>query len=194
MDFSIEKPLPISINSDLLVNINEDTRWVSQLKIDEHRSFLIVKGNTLTVLGWRGNVHHVFTLEEESKHELIFDGGIIKTTIFKSKPMLYAFDILVIDGVKQHTTYADRYDLLNKYKLPLFTVPVNLTNPIKQYNDLLNKQSQYIDEFAKSLNISTKEAYNICEGLVIKNATGKLSFSRSLVKTSNQLKLKLPNK
>lgn len=194
VDFSIEKPLPISINSDMLKSIDSDNKWVAQLKIDEHRSFLIVEDKTLTVLGWRGNVHHKIELKEESKHRLIFDGGIIKTMIFKDRPLLYAFDLLVIDGRRLYTTYADRYDMLQQHKLDILTTPQNLNNPIGHYQDILNKKSKIVEDFAKEVNITINEAYAICEGLVIKNTTGKLTFSKSLVKTPNQLKLKLPNR
>lgn len=194
MLFSIEKPLPISINSDTLASIDKDNNWVSQLKINEHRSFIIIDGANVVIEGWRGNTHHKFKLSKSTNMKLVLDGGMIKTTIFKAKPMVYVFDVLLIDDKRLTINYKERFDFILKNRIEGFTYPELIKNPISEYNKLLNKESKYADNLAKELNISIKEVYNFIEGFVIKNNNGILTYPKNKCESPNQLKLKLPGK
>lgn len=194
MNFSIEKPLPISINSDTLVNIDRDKNWISQLKIDEHRSFIVIDGADVQVIGWRGNTHHKLKLSKSIDRKLVLDGGMIKNGSFKSKPMIYAFDVLLIDDQRINMTYKDRFDFILQNKIEEFTYPELIKNPIKEYDALLKQKSKYVANLAKELNIPLKEAYRICEGFVIKNLSGVLTYPMNKSKSPNQLKLKLPGR
>lgn len=194
MNFSIEKPFPISINSDTLVDLDKDKNWVSQLKIDEHRSFIIINDSDVEILGWRGNTHHKLKLSKSTEMKLVLDGGIIKTTIFKNRPMIYVFDVLLINDERTTMTYKDRFDFIMKNRIEEFTYPELIKKPIKEYNAILHHNSKYVENLSKELDISLKEAYRICEGLVLKNLNGTLSYPRLKKYSPNQLKLKLPNK
>lgn len=191
--FSIEKPCPISINSPLLNEIDNNGEWLSQLKIDEHRSFFIFNGKSLTVLGWRGNVHHTATLTK-SYPPMVLDGGIIKTKTFKTKPLYYVFDILLMKDKKITDTYISRYNLLQGLDLASFVIPNNTRDIREEYNNLLNKKSGMIDDFAKQANVSTSIAYEVCEGFVIKRCEGILKYPMNVSHNPNQLKLKLPGR
>lgn len=194
LNFSIEKPLPISINSELLTTLNSDPNWIAQLKIDEHRSFIIIEGKEVTVLGWRGNVHHRMQLDEPSPINLVLDGGIIKTTIFKTRPMIYVFDVLTVNDERVHLKYKDRLDLLTKHKPKGFVQPQTIMRPAEEFKAISVQKSKYVEQLSKELNITLKEAYAICEGLVLKNLNGVLTFPKNKSKSTNQLKLKLPGR
>lgn len=193
LSFSIEKPIRITEESDLA---KDSVNYVSQLKIDEHRSFLILENGRLTVLGWRGNVHHVMqgVLCSQPYNRLVFDGGIIRTLEFKKRPLLYVFDILMIDDNRVTQTYQERYDLLNDYRCSPFIIPECHNDHIKQYNDLKSKKSSAIDRFAERAGLATQRAYELCEGLVLKKLDGKLKYPANMTHNANQLKLKLPGR
>lgn len=191
INFSIEKPLPISINSQVLRDINRDNNWVSQLKIDEHRSFIVLNGCNIEVIGWRGGTTHIIKLPSDTGLNVVFDGGIIKTTIFKKKPLIYVFDVLLIDDNRLTAKYSERFDFIIKNKISGFTYPELINNPIEEFNKLKIKKSKYVERLAKELKISINEAYSIVEGFVIKNVNGVLRYPMNKCESPNQLKLKL---
>lgn len=192
LNFSIEKPLPISRNSQLLMELDVDDNWVSQLKIDEHRSFITLNNDTIEVVGWRGgSAVYKTKLKNDTGKKIVFDGGIIKTTIFKNKPMLYVFDVLLINGERTSKTYDERFDFVIKNSVPEFTVPELITDPIEAFDDIKNKKSKYVERLSISLKISLKEAYSIVEGLVLKNKKGVLRYPMNKCESPNQLKLRL---
>lgn len=191
MNFSIEKPLPISINSSLLLNIDKDDNWVSQLKIDEHRSFIIIDNADVQILGWRGNTHHRLKLSKGIERKLVLDGGIIKTTIFRNRPMIYAFDVLLIDDKRITMNYKERFNFIINNPIQEFTYPELIKNPVSEFHKLKNKESTYVENLSKELRISLKEAYHFVEGFVIKNNNGILRYPKNKCESPNQLKLKL---
>lgn len=191
--FSIEKPLGISINSPLVDDMSK-SGYIAQLKIDEYRSFFIIERNMLTVLGWRGNVHHTETLGRVYDN-MVLDGGIIKTKTFLKRPLYYVFDILLEDGTKMREGYIDRYNKLCNLGLsPAFSIPENTTNIRSEYNLILNKKSTLVDNFAQRAEVSINTAYEACEGLVIKKVDGLLKYPNNVYHGPNQLKLKLPGR
>lgn len=191
--FGIEKPLPISINSPQLESINTSGEYVTQLKLDEHRAFYIIKNSVLTVIGWRGNILHT---EETELPNMTLDGGILKTKTFKTRPIFYVFDYL-LDGKDQRNslTYIERYNLV-KSKLegvPNFFIPDNLDiGVVQEFRNLEKKQSKMVERFAELSGSSIQTIYEITEGFVLKRKEGKLLY-RPADKSygPNQLKLKL---
>lgn len=195
-NFSIEKPLPISEDSNIVKIADNNNEYISQLKLDEHRSFFIFDDKIVTVLGWRGNVHHTIKLEE-SLGNFILDGGIIKTKNFKTKPLYYVFDTLVVDGKKlRNVGYMDRYNMINGLIKgdSRFVIPENIKGVSKEFERLKNKKSKLLKDFCTKNKIDLKTGYEICEGFVIKKVDGKLKYPKNLHKNSNQFKLKLKGK
>lgn len=189
--FSIEKPIRITIDSPLV----GDTRYISQLKIDEHRSFLIYENNALTVLGWRGNIHHIFKeFEIKGVRSAIFDGGVIRTLEFKTNPLIYAFDVLMLEGQKLSSGYIDRYQSLSSLGVERFIIPENISDTGDEYRRILGKNSLVVQRFAERAGVSNDRAYQLCEGLVLKDRSGVLRYPASLSYNTSQFKLKLPNR
>jgi hypothetical protein len=189
--FSIEKPLVISSNADILNTLDGTDEYKWQLKIDEHRSFFIFNGKSLTVLGWRGNVHHTAILDK-AMPSMILDGGIIKTKTFKQRPLYYVFDTLMMRGKKVRKTYIERYDTLGTLELPKqFVIPDNTSHIKWEFEALVHKKSRMIERFAEQAGISVALAYEICEGFVGHQTNSLLKYPRNVSYGPSQLKLKL---
>lgn len=190
-NFSIEKPIQVFQGAAILNQLDGTPEYSWQLKIDEHRSYFIFNGKSLTVLGWRGNVHHTAILDV-AMPSMILDGGIIKTKTFKQRPLYYVFDTLIMGGKKVRKGYLDRYNTLGTLELPKqFVIPEN-TNHIKwEFEALAHKKSKMIERFAERAGITVALAYEICEGYVGHKSDSLLKYPRNVSHNPNQLKLKL---
>lgn len=196
--FGIEKPLQISIVSPQLQEINTSGEYVAQLKLDEHRSFYIFENNTLTVMGWRGNIFH--TIDYNGKAEfpdMVLDGGILRTKTFRQQPVFYVFDLLLFEGQKNTMTYMERYNKVVELVggVDRFVIPRNLDiGVIQEFKNLQAKKSTMVKQIVKEYKglFDEKTIYEITEGFVLKKKDSKLSYRASDKSyNANQLKLKL---
>jgi hypothetical protein len=183
----IEKPTLVNPGAPLLLRLNNDPGWVGQVKLNEHRSIITV-GSTCLVKGWRGNTFFGnFPLRARRNLEL--DGGVLRTKTFKARPVLYLFDVLRIDGEKTSLTYAERLKLLRASVEESSQVVVvrDLTDWLTEFSTGSEREVARIAELTGR---PVSEIAAINEGLVIKNLHSKLSYPRTAVACSWQLKLK----
>ena len=189
-NFNIEKPLPLTIESDLVSSLQESGNYIGQPKLDEHRSFICFNDDKIEVLGWRGNVHRIIP-NTTSYNNLVLDGGLLITNKFRKEPFIYLFDVILVGGNKVNADYEKRYEFLSNLKLSGNNVVApNIKDFKEEYHRIKNKESKYITELANKFGLKSSEIYDITEGLVLKNKSWKLRYKQNMNKNSDQIKIK----
>lgn len=188
-NFSIEKP-ELAYTASFYEDFGN---YVGQLKIDEHRGFIETSKELVTYTGWRQNSSPTVFQANKHSRNFLFDGGILNTKDFKTKPLLYVFDILLIDGERTTLTYEDRLKLLNSLDVPDFLIkPICIyKNFDEEMSKIKTKKSSLVEEMSDKFGVNKRVMYEITEGLVIKNLDWKLSYPRNVHHNSNQIKLKI---
>lgn len=189
--FSPEKPTLINEGAPTLLRLNNDENWVGQIKLDEHRSFIHVGPEGCEVEGWRGNMF-VADFPLRSNVPMVLDGGLLKQWEFIKRPVLYIFDVLLINGERVSLRYRDRYSHLIKHIDECHQVIIarNFQDFLTEYDSSKRVISDEIQRMANLTGYKAELYQEINEGMVIKNLNSMLSYPRGVTKCAWQLKLK----
>lgn len=193
--FSPEKPTEINEGAPTLLRLNNDDNWVGQVKLDEHRSYIHVGPDSCVVEGWRGNIFlQDFPLR--SKTPIVLDGGILKQGKFKERPVLYLFDVLLINGDRVKERYRDRYKFLveNIEETDQVVIARHMQNFLNEFEIAKKGPNAEISRISELTKYDPKFFQEINEGIVIKNLNSMLSYPRGVSKCAWQLKLKYTKK
>lgn len=199
-DFQIEKPTKINWGSLQLITMQESGEYLAELKLNEHRGFLLIDddGNP-RFIGHRGNeyvlgaklIQHIQECKLPARS--VFDGGYLSRKGRLDGPRLWIFDILIYKNEKMQTPFRDRKELLDRL-IPgdqLLWRPLNTQNFLSEFHDMLHGKSTLIKRAALSYGISVELLKPLIEGLVIKKLDAKPRFSKTLVETTSSYKLRV---
>lgn len=198
-DFQIEKPIKINWGSPQLLSLQESGRYIAELKLNEHRGFLLIDDDRKPrFIGHRGNeyvlgrefIAHIEELQLPPRS--VFDGGYLSRKDRLDGPRLWIFDILVHRNERLNNPFGERKKLLDRV-IPgdkLLWRPVAVTNFLQEFHEILHQRSTLLKRAALQYGVSIEFLRPLIEGLVIKDLEAKPRFSKTLVETASSFKLR----
>lgn len=186
INFSIEKPAYMPFLKDRLLPIQKSGEWYGEIKLNEHRSFIIVDDRgDVSIRSYRDLSKPLFVncaaIQDLKKMKLpkesVFDGGYVNRRSF-GELRIWIFDVLMLRGKRLSAICLDRRNMRNDLidPGPRIWLPASTDKWLDSFEKMLNGGSYLSNKNALQCGCNKDQFFQLVEGIVVKRKTSQLHY------------------